>query len=71
VSASGFAGAIHVEREPDKAVRCAEAIARREGAPLLVTGSMYLAGQVRRRWFKDEDIVLQRTPWPTVSEFPG
>jgi dihydrofolate synthase/folylpolyglutamate synthase len=71
VSASGFAGAIHVEREPDKAVRCAEAIARREGAPLLVTGSMYLAGQARRRWFKDEDIVLQRTPWPTVSEFPG
>jgi dihydrofolate synthase/folylpolyglutamate synthase len=71
LSASGFAGAIHVEPEPDNAVRYAEAIARREGAPLLVTGSMYLAGQVRRRWFKDEDIVLQRTPWPTVSESPG
>jgi hypothetical protein len=30
---------------------------------------MFLAGQVRRRWFKDDDIVLQRTPWPTVSVF--
>ena len=36
-----------------------------EGAAVLVTGSMYLAGQVRRRWFPDQDIVLQRTPWPT------
>jgi dihydrofolate synthase/folylpolyglutamate synthase len=67
VKASGFQGAIHVEPEPEAAVRCAEAIARRDGAPVLVIGSMYLAGQVRRRWFRDQDIVLQRTPWPTVT----
>jgi folylpolyglutamate synthase/dihydropteroate synthase len=48
-------------------LRCAEDIARRDGAPVLVIGSMYLAGQVRRRWFQDQDIVLQRTPWPTVA----
>ncbi len=65
VAASGFAGAIHVEPDPDAAVRFAEVIARSEGAAVLVTGSMYLAGQVRRRWFPDQDIVLQRTPWPT------
>jgi dihydrofolate synthase/folylpolyglutamate synthase len=69
VRASGFAGAIHVEREPDAAVRCAEAIARRDGAAVLVAGSMYLAGQVRRRWFRDEDIVRQRTPWPTDGSY--
>jgi len=67
VNASGFVGAIHVELEPEVAVRCAEAIARRDGAAVLVTGSMYLAGQVRRRWFRDQDIVLQRTPWPTMA----
>jgi dihydrofolate synthase / folylpolyglutamate synthase len=67
VKSSGFAGAVHVERKPDEAVRIAEAIARRDGASVVVTGSMYLAGQVRRRWFRDRDIVLQRTPWPTVA----
>ncbi len=67
VNASGIPGTIHVEPEPDTAVRCAEAIARRDGAPVLVTGSMYLAGEVRRRWFRDQDIVLQRTPWPTAA----
>ncbi len=67
VTASGFTGAVHVEPDPDAAVRFAEVVARREGAPVLVTGSMYLAGQVRRRWFRDQDVVLQRTPWPKVT----
>jgi folylpolyglutamate synthase/dihydropteroate synthase len=71
VNATGFAGAIHVELEPDAAVRRAETIARRDGAWVLVMGSMYLAGQVRRRWFRDQDIVLQRTPWPSVRSSGG
>ena len=58
VANSGFAGAIHVEPDPDAAVRLAEVIARADGAAVLVTGSMYLAGQVRRRWFPDQEIVL-------------
>jgi dihydrofolate synthase / folylpolyglutamate synthase len=66
VIAAGHGGAIHVEPDPDAAVRFAEDVARREGAPVLVTGSMYLAGQVRRRWFQDQDVVVQRTPWPTA-----
>jgi dihydrofolate synthase/folylpolyglutamate synthase len=71
VTASGFTGAIHVEPDPDAAVHVAEAVARREGAAVLVTGSMYLAGQVRRRWFRDRDVVLQRTPWPTATAESG
>ena len=64
--ASGFAGAVHVEPNPDAAVRFAEVIARREGAAVLVTGSMYLAGQVR-------PLVPGRkgcgppNPWPTAT----
>jgi hypothetical protein len=30
----------------------------------VVTGSLYLIGEVRRRWFPDDAIVTQRTPWP-------
>ena len=67
IRASGFAGEVHVERDPDEAVRRAEIIARHEGSAVLVTGSMYLAGQVRRRWFRDQDIILQRTPWPIIA----
>jgi hypothetical protein len=59
---------VHSEPNPDAAVRFAEVIAKREGAPVLVTGSMYLTGQVRRRWFRDPDIVVQRTPWPASTE---
>jgi len=68
VAASGFGGAVHTEPVADAAVKLAEAVARRDGADVLVTGSMYLAGQVRRRWFPDRDVVLQRTSWPAVEE---
>jgi dihydrofolate synthase/folylpolyglutamate synthase len=67
-TASGFAGPVHVEPDPDAAVLIAEAVAKRDGVPVLVAGSMYLAGQVRRRWFPDQDVVLQRTPWPAATE---
>jgi folylpolyglutamate synthase/dihydropteroate synthase len=66
LTAAGYAGAIHIEPDPHAAVRFAEDFARREGAPVLVTGSMYLVGQVRRRWYPDLDVVLQRTPWPAA-----
>ncbi len=67
LTASGFAGSVYADPDPAAAVRFAEVVARREGAAVLVTGSMYLAGQVRRRWFRDQDIVLQRTPWPRAT----
>jgi len=69
--ASGFAGEIRVEPDPDASVRLAERVARREGSAVLVTGSLYLAGQVRRRWFRDPDVVVQRTPWPTAPRERG
>jgi len=68
VTAVGFAGTVHIEPDPETAVRLAQVIAKREGASVLVTGSMYLAGQVRRRWFRDQDIVVQRTPWPDSTK---
>ncbi|MBW3633425.1 MAG: bifunctional folylpolyglutamate synthase/dihydrofolate synthase [Chloroflexi bacterium] len=67
VLADGFQGELYVEPDPDSAVRRAESIAKPAGSTVLVTGSMYLAGHARRRWYRDEDIVIQRTPWPCAA----
>ena len=44
--------------------RSAVELARRTSQPLLVTGSLYLVGNIRGRWYPDDAVVLQRTPWP-------
>lgn len=64
--ATGFAGRIVLEPDPRAAVERAI----REAAPedmVVVTGSLYLVGNVRGRWFPDAEIVLQRTCWPETS----
>ncbi len=65
---TGFSGSIHAVSEPASAVLHAESLAATLGSGVLVTGSMYLAGQARRRWFPDEEIVLQRTSWPSGEQ---
>jgi len=65
---TGFSGSIHIISEPASAVVHAECIAASLGSGVLVTGSMYLAGQARRRWYPDEEIVLQRTSWPSGEQ---
>jgi dihydrofolate synthase/folylpolyglutamate synthase len=67
---AGFTGELLVEPAPDRALHRAKERARQTGANVLVTGSMYLSGQVRRCWYPDDAIVLQRTPWPAVAP-PG
>jgi dihydrofolate synthase/folylpolyglutamate synthase len=61
---AGFMGQIECEPAPLLAVSRAEEISRTRHEPVVVTGSLYLVGEVRRRWFPDEAIVTQRTPWP-------
>jgi hypothetical protein len=34
---------------------------------LIITGSLYLAGNLRGHWQPEDDIVLARTPWPRPS----
>lgn len=36
----------------------------RPGQPVLVTGSLYLAGQARGHWYSPEQIIEHRTSWP-------
>ncbi|MEZ4561644.1 MAG: Mur ligase family protein [Thermomicrobiales bacterium] len=61
---AGYAGPIACEPEPTRAVALAEETGRVRHEPVVVTGSLYLVGAVRRRWFPDVDIIKQRTPWP-------
>lgn len=58
----GFTGRLMIEPEPRQAVEQALANARRQDA-VVVTGSLYLLGNVRGRWQPDDEIVLAQTPW--------
>lgn len=61
----GFSGPVAALADPAEALDFA--IARAGVRDLvLVTGSLYLVGNVRGRWYPDEEIVLQRTPWPAT-----
>ncbi len=64
VVAAGFTGRVFAVPDPQSALQHAEMLAHAYDANVVVTGSMYLAGQLRGRWYPDEEIVLQRTSWP-------
>ena len=67
VRAQGFGGEIVEAADPDAAVNLALEIAARRDVPVVVTGSLYLIGNVRERWFPTAAIVRQRTPWPVTT----
>ena len=59
----GFGGPITSIDDPMAAL---DAALVRAGANdiIIVTGSLYLVGNVRGRWFPDDEIVVQQTAWP-------
>jgi dihydrofolate synthase/folylpolyglutamate synthase len=59
----GFAGRITAIDDPHSALDLG---LERSGSNdvVVVTGSLYLVGNVRGRWYPDDEIVLQRTSWP-------
>jgi dihydrofolate synthase/folylpolyglutamate synthase len=62
--AAGFRGPVVVEPDPSAALETALALAVGGEDVVLVTGSLYLVGNVRGRWYPDDEVVLQGTPWP-------
>ncbi|MGC4192703.1 MAG: Mur ligase family protein [Thermomicrobiales bacterium] len=60
----GFHGPLTVEPDSHRAIERALAAAGTKDA-ILVTGSLYLIGNVRGRWFGEAAIALQQTPWPS------
>ncbi len=62
---AGFHGPIHIEPNPPDAIaRAIELTLARSGSAVFVTGSLYLIGNVRERWFAEDDIVIAQSPWP-------
>ncbi len=64
--ARAFIDDVHVEPEPLKAIERALQLAAESDA-VVVTGSLYLIGNVRERWFPTEAILSQGTMWPQRS----
>ena len=52
----------HIRRNPLDAVEHAVACASADTS-IVVTGSLYLAGQIRHRWYPDDAVVAQRSSW--------
>jgi dihydrofolate synthase/folylpolyglutamate synthase len=62
---AGFTGELHEIEKPLEAVDLAIGLADpARGDTVLVTGSLYLVGNVRERWYPSAEIVRQRTSWP-------
>ena len=55
---------------PSSAVHMAESIAGKRGA-VIVTGSLYLCGAVRERWYPAREIVERLTQWPEIAPRPS
>lgn len=64
VRAIGFAGPVLTHPDPEMALDRALALAAANGTWVLVTGSLFLLGALRGRWYPADAIVRQRTPWP-------
>ena len=62
----GFEGPVHAVPIPAEAAALALDLASAApGSAVLVTGSLYLVGNIRERWYQEDAIVLEQTPWPT------
>ncbi len=62
---AGFHGPIWIEPNPQDAIaRAVDVAAPQAGSTVFVTGSLYLIGNVRERWFAEDDIVIAQSPWP-------
>jgi dihydrofolate synthase/folylpolyglutamate synthase len=55
-----------VEADPDAALELAFDLAGPE-TEVVVTGSLYLVGQLRDRWYPTDEVVLQQTSWPRLA----
>ncbi|HET8524376.1 MAG TPA: Mur ligase family protein [Thermomicrobiales bacterium] len=64
----GFGGTILALSDPGEALARAMALASADREDIiLVTGSLYLVGNLRGQWYADEQMVLQQTPWPAPA----
>ncbi len=71
IRAAGFDGPVHTEPDPADALARARSLARPgHDDAMLVTGSLYLVGNVRDAWFPADQIIQQHTSWPGSTAAP-
>lgn len=63
----GFAGEVVAIENPEDAIEFAIATAQ-PSDDIVVTGSLYLVGNIRERWYSTREIVLARSPWPETVD---
>jgi dihydrofolate synthase / folylpolyglutamate synthase len=63
-NAQAYVNEVHVSPRPLDAIELALKIASSDDA-IVVTGSLYLIGNIRERWYPTEEILSQGTMWPT------
>lgn len=63
--AAGFHGPLTLEPNPGAATEAAMARMTGPDDAVLVTGSLYLVGNVRGRWYPERDVLRGRTSWPS------
>ncbi|MDQ3693279.1 MAG: Mur ligase family protein [Chloroflexota bacterium] len=71
VAETGFAGPVLACADVDAALDIAIRWAAARGTAVVATGSLYLAGAVRGRWYPADEIVRQQTPWPEQGPSSG
>ena len=69
--AIGFSGRLAATPRPLAAVDLATEWATSAQTAVVVTGSLFLVGEVRDRWYALREIVTQRTSWPVHSQLSG
>lgn len=67
---AGFRGAVYADPAPRDALERALSLAQADDV-LLVTGSLYLVGNVRGRFYSEEAIVAERSSWPEGAGAQG
>ena len=68
IADAGFKGRLSSVPQPIEAIARAIDIADEfEDATVLVTGSLYLIGNIRNRWFPDDAVTLAQSSWPDVT----
>lgn len=60
---AGFTGEVHAQPDPAKAIDLALELAVPGVDSIIVTGSLYLVGNVRERWYPVNEILHTRSSW--------
>jgi dihydrofolate synthase/folylpolyglutamate synthase len=65
---AGYTGDVLLCPDPEEAVDAALRLATPGEDAVIVTGSLYLVGNVRGRWYPEEAVLAGQSPWPTRRE---